>query len=157
MTLLYPEGIEGNQRTHLSIDCLCTLGRLRCHLRDWALEYNQVQGKSVHRKHAYMHTQTDRDADEDSVKALDAKAAADILYEEVELEWSFALLVSRDAEREGRSDEEVVFLESVRGERMSGCYDLVQLDNVEAKKVQMPVFKSTRALGAQWCGILRVS
>lgn len=137
--------IEGKKRTHLDVETLQSLGRLRCNYRDMIQEYDQANGRSVRRKHAHMHTREDGGIDRDALSSLqdsateviDSESADDAgTLDEDELERSFAELCRQDLEdwREGRSEEEIAYLERVRNASVSDCFDLTELDDVTAEK-----------------------
>lgn len=133
--------IEGDKRTNFNVDTLLTLGRLRCNYRDMIQNYRRATGNSVRRRHAHMHTRAEPGIDEASVTSLEKDvsemAPEDMAtHTEEDLERSFELLRRGDAEdwREGRSDEEIEFLERVRTASVSDCFDLSELDNVAAQQ-----------------------
>ncbi|KAF7791659.1 hypothetical protein EIP86_002681 [Pleurotus ostreatoroseus] len=133
--------IEGKRRTSLKVDTLCKLARLRCNYRDLIQDYKRACGKETRRKHSHMHTRADGGIDSEAVTLLEAEdkeedaiiEAGEVLADE--LDRSFEKLRKRDEEdwREGRTDEEIAFLDRVRSASVSDCFDLSELDNVLAE------------------------
>lgn len=136
------KSMQGDDRAGLSVATIRSAGRMRCHYRDLIQARKIADGERVRKKHAHMHTREGGIIDVDAVKDLE-DAAKDVakegegdgdgaaeaqLHAEQEIERSFEMLRKRDEEdwREGRSDAEIAYLETVQkaNARPSQCYNL---------------------------------